>query len=460
MQSINQPSGMKAFTLVWFGQFISMLGSGMTRFALGFWAWGETGRATDLALVAFFSFGPGVLLSPIAGALVDRWNRKLVMMLSDLAAGLSTVALLLLYAAGQLQIWHIWVAGAFASAFESFQFPAYSAAISTMLPKDQYARANGMLSLAGSASGIIAPAAAAFLIIPIGINGIMLIDVFTFIFAIGSLLIVYIPQPKTTQAGQQARSSLWRESFYGFRYIFERPSLLGLQLVFFSTNLIATFSMVLLYPMILARTNSDATVLGGVEAAMGIGGVLGGLLMSTWGGPKRLVHGVLTGMALSSILGSVLLGAGQVFIVWAIGAFFSTFFIPFINGANQAIWQSKVAPDVQGRVFATRRLIAQISAPLAMLIAGPIADRVFEPAMQSGGTLVNIFGGLVGVGPGAGIAVLFLITGVLGMIAGFGGYLFPAIRNAEDILPDHDIQPIAPPEAIPDLPQSAGSQAR
>jgi len=433
-----RPTGMPAFTIVWIGQVISLLGTGMTRFALTIWAWEVTGSATALALVGFFSFGPIVLLSPVAGALVDRWNRKLVMMFSDLAAGLSTIAILLLFATNHLQIWHLYVAGAFAGAFESFQFPAYSAAVTMMLPKEQYARASGMLSLAGSASGIFAPMLAGVLLGVIGIAGIMTIDVITFLAAIGALLVVRIPQPPITELGRTGQGNLLQESAYGFRYIFERPSLLGLQLVFFTINLIATFGFTVLAPMILARTDNNEIVLGSVQSAGAIGGVAGGLLLSVWGGPRRKVHGVLLGMVLASLSGELLMGLGRDLYLWAAAAFFGSFFIPILNGSNQAIWQAKVAPDVQGRVFAVRRLIAQITAPVAMLLAGPLADHLFEPAMRSGGSLAPVFGGLVGTGVGAGMSLMFVIAGVLGAVAGLGGYAFSAVRDAEDILPDHD----------------------
>jgi DHA3 family macrolide efflux protein-like MFS transporter len=425
MTRASPPTGMLGFTVVWIGQVISLLGSGMTAFALTIWAWEITGQATALALVGFFSFGPTVVLSPVAGALVDRWNRKLVMMLSDLAAGLMSVVILMLYATNHLEIWHLYVTGAFAGAFQAFQFPAYSAAVTMMLPKTQYARASGMLSLAGSASNVFAPIAGGILLGLIGITGVLSIDIVTFVLAIGALLVVHIPQPETTEAGREGRGSLWQESFYGFRYILDRPSLLGLQLVFLAINLVAVFSGTVLAPRVLAQTGNDEVVLGSVQSAMGVGGVVGGLLLSVWGGPKRRVHGVLLG-----------LGTGPT--MWAVGGFFSLFFIPIINGSNQAIWQAKVAPDVQGRVFATRRLIAQISAPVAMLLAGPMADYLFEPGMAVGGPLTDIFGGVVGAGPGAGMALMFVITGILGILVGLGGYAFRAIRNAEDILPDHD----------------------
>lgn len=437
-----RPSGMSGFTTVWVGQVISLLGSGMTWFALTIWAWEITGQATALALVGFFAFGPTVLLSPVAGALVDRWNRKLVMMFSDLAAGISTVVVMALYATGHLEIWHIYVAGAFAGAFQAFQFPAYSAAVTMMLPKEQYARASGMLSLAQSASQVLAPIMAGALLGHIGIVGIMTIDVFTFVAAIAALLVVRIPQPDATEAGQEGKGSLWKESIYGFRYIFDRPSLFGLLSIFLVANLIFSFSFTVLAPMILARTGNDEVMLGIVQSVMGLGGVTGGLLLSAWGGPKRRIHGVLLGMAATSITGPLVLGLGNGTTGWIIGSFFTAFYIPIINGSSQAIWQSKVAPDVQGRVFAVRRMIAQIAAPLAMLICGPLADHVFEPVMMPGGNLVLYFQDLVGIGPGAGMALMFVLTGFLGGIVALAGYLFPSVRNVENILPDHEAVPV------------------
>ncbi len=436
----SQPTGMRAFTIVWFGQVVSLLGSAMTAFAFTIWAYQETGEATALALMGFFGFLPGILMSPIAGALVDRWNRKLVMMISDVAAGLSTVAVFLLYSAGNLEIWHLYIAGAFAGAFQAFQWPAYSAAISTMLKKEQYARASGMMALAESLSVVFAPGLAGVLLLSLGIQGVLLIDIITFVFAVAVLFVVYIPQPKATTEGAHSRSNLWNEVTYGFRYIFQRRSLLGLQMMFFIINLTGTLGMILLNPMVLARTGGDELSLATVQSMLGIGGVVGGLLLSVWGGPKRRVHGVLLGMAGGSLFGQVGLGLGQTVPVWAVAAFLNTAIIPILNGSNQAIWQAKVAPDIQGRVFAVRRLIAQITAPAAMLVAGPLADVVFEPAMMPGGTLTPLFGGIVGTGPGAGMALILVFTGILGAIGALSGYLLPFIRNAEDILPDYVMQ--------------------
>ena len=428
---------MKTFTVIWIGQLVSMLGSGMTRFAFGIWIYQQTGRVTEMALTIFFAMAPSILLSPIAGALVDRWNRKLVLILSDLAAGLATIVLLILFATDSLEVWHVYVAIAFSSAFDAFQFPAYSAAVTLLIPKEQYGRASGMLALAGSASGILAPIAASALIGTINMGGIMTLDIVTFIFAIGMLLLVFIPQPERSEAGQEAQGSLLRESVYGFRYIFARPSLLGLQIVFLFMNLVAMFSFAVTAPMILARTNENVLALGTTQSISAIGGFMGGLLMSTWGGPKRRVHGVLGGMIVLCLTGLLLLGLGRGVLVWSIAGFVIGLVMPVLNGSNQAIWQSKVAADVQGRVFAARRFIAQAAGLISVLIAGPFADRVFEPAMAAGGSLANIFGALLGTGPGSGMALMFILTAVAGVAVGVGGYLVPAVRNAESILEDH-----------------------
>ncbi len=225
---------------------------------------------------------------------------------------------------------------------------------------------------------------------------------------------------------------------YGFRYIWARKSLLGVQLTFTISNFFDAIGMILIAPMILARTGNNELILGTVQSALGIGGLVGGLVLATWGGPKRRIHGVLLGFIGSNLLGLVPLGLGQGVVIWSVAAFLILFFIPVINGSNQALWQAKVAPDVQGRVFATRRLIAQISGPLGMLIAGPLADRVFEPAMQGDTLLSQTLGPIFGTGPGAGMALLIVIVGLFGITAGVVGYLVRAIREVDLRLPDHD----------------------
>lgn len=433
---ISQPEGMVAFTIIWIGQVVSLLGTTMTNFALAIWAWQITGQATALALVGFFAFFPRLLVSPLAGALVDRWNRKFVMMLSDLAAVSSTAAVLLLFSTGHLQIWHLYVTGAFSGAFGAFQFPAYSATVTTMVSKKQYSRASGMLSTAQFASNIFSPVLAVILLNIVGTTGILTIDVVTFLVAIGTLLLVHVPQPMVTEEGQKSKGSLWKESVYGFRYILERPSLLGLLLIFLAINLIFTFANTVLTPMLLARTGDNTAILGIVQSATGIGGVAGSIVLSIWGGPKRRIYGVL-GSCVVAMFGVLLTGLGQGLYIWTLAAFVGIFFIPIANGSSQAIWQSKVAPDVQGRVFATRSMIATASIPAAMLLSGFLADQIFEPSMMPEGHLAPIFRILVGTGPGAGMAVMFVIAGILGMLVCIGGYAIRVVKNIEVILPDH-----------------------
>lgn len=439
MEKRRGPSGMTAFTIIWVGQFLSLLGTGISRFAITLWAWELTGQATALALAAFFAFAPSIIMTPIAGALVDRWyrQRKLVMMISDVAAGVSTIALLLLSLNGSLQIWHIYAAGVFSSTFGSFQWPAYSAAITTMVDRRNYGRTSAMLSLAESASGILAPIFGAAFYVAIRLDGVLLIDIVTFLFAVGSLALVHIPVPQEAAASTEGKGSLLTEALYGFRYIAARPSLLGLQLVFFFGNMFTTAAFVLMSPMILSRTGNNEGILSIVTAMAGVGSIVGGIAMSVWGGPKRRVYGVLFGWLFSSLFGTVILGLGQGLLIWIIGALGESLAIAPVNASNQAIWQSKVPPELQGRVFSARSLIAQISTPLTMLIAGPLADYVFEPAMREGGALTGIFGGVVGVGPGAGMGLMFVFTGLFTGLVAVIGYLTPAVRNVETIIPDH-----------------------
>lgn len=447
----SQPAGMRGFTVVWFGQLISMLGTGMTNFALSFWIFEKTGQATALTIAIFCFVAPSILLSPLAGALVDRWNRKLVIILTDLAAGIVTIAwLIILLTNGDLQLWQIYLGNIITGAFNALQFPAFSAAVTLMIPKEQYGRAAGMLDFAGAASNILAPVMAGALLGPIGLSGIMFIDVVTFILAILAVMVVYMPQPEAQPVpdGQKA-PSLLQDSVFGFHYIWKRPSLLGLQFVFTALNFIAAFGMAIMIPMILARTQNNAGALATTQSIAAFGGVVGGLIMSTWGGPKRRVKGVLWGMSAESVLGPIVMGVSRSVAGWAIGGFMSQLFIPIINGSNQAIWQSKVPPAIQGRVFATRRMIAQISFPLAVLLAGPLADNIFEPAMSSDGILASVFGGLVGTGPGAGMGLMMFLSGVIGAAIGLIGYWIPAIRNVEDILPDFDATPVMAPEMEP-----------
>lgn len=434
-----QPTGMRALLLVSVGQLISIIGTLMTGFALAFWAFEETGRATELALVGFFTFTPMVLLGPVAGALVDRWNRKTILIVSDLFAGLSSIAVLLLYVIGNLQIWHLYITSFFASSLQAFQLPAYLAAMATMVPKEQYARANGVISLSESAPRIIAPAMAGLLLDVIGIQGVLLIDVATFVVAVAATLAVHIPQPTVTaKAREQGSGSLLKEVAYGFCYIADRPNLLILLLVFAAHNLFVGLHASLYRPMILARTNSDQMILAMVQSGFGIGGVIGGLVVVAWGGPRgRKVRAVL-GFFLLCAVARWGLGSDGPAVLWVLSSFVVALTYAIGKSLRHALWQSKVAPHVQGRVMSTRQMIRLLTYIVTMLAAGPLADQVFEPAMMPGGRLADAFGWLVGTGPGAGMGLLTVLDGAVCGLILLGGFLLPAVRNIEALIPDHD----------------------
>ena len=438
MEPTRKPTGMSAFIVVWIGQLVSVLASSMSHFALTIWMYQQTESATAMGLMQVFFITPFLLISPFAGVMVDRYNRKLMMMISDLAAILATGGIFLLYSLGMLEFWHLYIAAVLNGIGNTFQWPAYSAAISTMIPKEQLGRANGLMSLMEAGPGVIAPLLAGMLLPIIELTGILLVDVITFFFAVGALLFVHIPQPRKTEEGQQKSGNIWSEAAYGFTYIFARPSLLGLQLVFFFGNLFSGIGWTVMAPMILARTDSNSIIFGTVQTAGALGGVAGGILMSVWGGFKRRVHGVLLGWILTSISGMLLLGIGQGLELWIPAMVLASLFSPLINASNQAIWQAKVAPDLQGRVFSARRLIAWFTNPISPIIAGLLADFVLEPSMRTGGSLASMFGGLVGTGPGSGMGLLLVFCGLGAALVGLSGYFIPAIRNAEDLLPDHD----------------------
>lgn len=445
----KRPTGMVGFTVIWIGQIVSVLASAMSQFGLTIWVFERTQSATVMGLMQVFFITPFLLISPFAGVMVDRHNRKLMMMISDLAAGLGTIFVLVFNWLGMLEVWHLYMTSIIFGLGMSFQWPAYSAAISTMVPKEQYGRANGMMSLIEAGPGVVAPLLAGSLLPFIGLTGILLIDVVTFTFAVGALMFVHIPQPPRTVEGAQGQGGMLKEAAFGFKYIFARPSLLGLQMVFFMGNLFTGMLFTLLAPMILSRTDNNSLMFGSVQTAGAIAGVIGGVIMSAWGGFKRRVHGVLLGWMVTGI-GSAILGFTGGLPIWIIGIAIASVTGPLVNASNQAIWQAKVAPDVQGRVFSARRLIAWFTNPISPIIAGTLADYVIEPQMRvTSSSLSQTFGWLVGTGPGAGMGLIIVFCGAITILIGLAGYFIPAIHNAESVLPDHDELEKVEADAIP-----------
>jgi MFS family permease len=407
----------------------------MTRFALLIWAYQQTGAATTVALLGFFSFIPFVVVSPLAGMVVDRVDRRLVMLFSDLAAGITTIGLLFLYLSGDLAIWHLYAAGLLTGIGEAFQGPAYSAATTLMVAPKDFNRVNGLRTLAESASQVLAPLFAGALMVWIGLAGVMWVDVATFVVAMVTLLIVRVPQPVADDS--EHAPGHWRtDMIYGLRFIFQRPGLVGLTAILVGLNLFATITYFSILPALILGKGAGELGWATVQMGLGLGGVMGSILASTWGGPKRRIHAIY-GAAALSFMTDWFFAFGQTVIVWTAGAFVGSFFVPLIMGNNRSIWQSKVPPAAQGRVFAASGMLRTAVNPIAYLVAGPLADQVFGPAMRAGGALAPLFGPLIGTGPGAGIALMFFFTGILGTSMAICGYLWRPSRRVEVDLPDY-----------------------
>jgi MFS family permease len=439
---------MRKFVIVWLGQLLSLTGSAMTRFVLAIWLWQQSGKATALVLVGVFTGVSALLTNAVAGPVIDRLSRKLVIILADLMLALTTLTLLLLAWTNQLAAWHIYLASAFSGVFGTFHLLAFSASITLLIPKQHYTRANSMLSLAHYSSAIAAPAFAGMLIAPIGITGVMLFDIVTFFFAVVTILATHFPRV-VDKSGAPGKS--WKAATFGFRYIFSRPSLRGLLFVLFAFSLAESFGYPLFAPMILARTGGNEVILGLVQSTLGIGGVIGGAVVTVWGGFKRKINGVLLGLILTGLLGDSLMGLGRGLPAWLLAAILIEMFIPLTFGSNNAIWQSKVPPEQQGRVFAARNMLSTFGEPIALLCTGLLADHVFEPAMAPGGALAPLLGWLVGTGPGAGMALLLVGCGVLCAGAAIWGYLHRPVREIEEILPDHDTPAVDPAKQPADV---------
>ncbi|HTX89876.1 MAG TPA: MFS transporter [Anaerolineales bacterium] len=437
----RRPSGMTGLMIVLAGQAISILASNMTSFALSIWVFQKTSSATDLGVMQSAFTVPYLLLIPLAGVFVDRYNRKLMMMVSDLTAALGTLSIFILFATHQLEIWHFFIINGFIGLGSAFQWPAYSAAITTMIPKEQYGRANGMMSLVQAGPSAIAPLLAGALMPHIGLTGVMIIDLSTFLLAIGALMLIRVPPPRQTVEGQAGKGNIFKEATFGFKYIFQRPSLFGIVIILFAANLFLGFPNSVQVPLVLSRTGNNSVILGAVETAGAVSWVLGSLIMSAWGGLKNRIHGTLVGWSFFCLVGNILFGLGRGLGVWIPTSLLCGLGATLGNASSQSLLQAKVAPDVQGRVFAARRLLTWAPDMFTPILGGLLADHLLEPAMQSGTGLARAFGWMAGTGRGSGMAVEMIVFGGLTITALLAGYAFPAIRQVERLLPDHDQLP-------------------
>jgi MFS transporter, DHA3 family, macrolide efflux protein len=425
---------MKTFIFIWIGQFVSLLGSSLTSFALGIWVYQNTKSVTLYTLVLLSAVLPPILFSPFIGALVDRWPRRWVMILSDAGAGIGTLLLTLLLIFGKLEVWSVCIISAISTLCSSFQQPAYSAAIALLVPKEYLDRANSMVQVGDAVSSIIAPVLGGVLLVSIKLEGVILIDFVTFLLALIPLLLLKFPEAEVIPGKQDRETSLFREAVSGWTYIAERPGFLGL-LIFLALSTFLVEVVVTLFTPFILSFSSPAT-LGTIISIGSFGALLSSLLISIRGVPKPLISGIfgfemLGGLCIFMIGVSnsipLITGAVCLFLVGA----------PIVSICVETIFQTKVARDFQGRVFATSQMITGLSSALALIVAGPLTDRVFEPLMASNsGFLAGSVGQIIGTGPGRGIGLIFIFMGAMSILLTALAYQYPRLRLVENELPD------------------------
>lgn len=428
-----QNKSFKMFLLIWVGQFISVIGTSLTSFALGFWVLTETGSVTQFSMIILSIVLPTVIISPFAGVIIDRFSRKKLMMMSNCVAALSTGIILVLVLTNTLEIWHIYVTSALASAFNTFLMPSYQSVISLLVPKQQLGRANGMIQVGESASIIIAPTVAGFLLHLYGLHAVIVIDLLAFTIAITTLIFAKIPELEIKQTTKLNIKQFFNEAKEGLNYIMSRTAFKWLLILSAILNLLLGFVNVLVQPLIIALSSEQ--ILGIVLSISGFGMLLGGIIISIWGGPKKRINGMFLGCGIAGIL--ITLAGTTTSIVFITACFcLFLFFMPMVNSCSQAIWQSKVEASIQGRVFSIRRMLGVSLYPLAIIMAGPLVDKVFNPLMAENGVLSNSIGQLIGVGDGRGIGLMFTIIGLLFVTITTAIYLHPKVRNMEIDIPD------------------------
>jgi MFS family permease len=442
----------RTFVILWLGQMVSSIGSGMTYFSLTLWVWHLTESVTAIALIAFFFQLPQIGIALFSGILVDRVPRKLLLVVSDAVAAGCTLSVGLLAATQHLQIWNIYCIAAIYGCFGHIQVLTYATTVPLIVPKQQYLRANSMGSLVGSSAAIVAPALAGILYPMLGLPGITLIDLATFAIAISTVLLVRIPRTydnsgnysenslendSATGVEEPRSKGIWREITFGFRYIGSRRSLVSMVVVLSAFVFLSQLGEALYEPMILARTQGNAQVLGMAVAASGVGGVVGGLILSIWGGFRSQIRGMLIGFVGTGV-SNMVFGLGQQPLIWVTAQFCASLHSPLIFSSYTAVWYAKVAPKLQGRVFAADHLIGLVIAAIASLLAGPLADQIFEPSVRSGGLLTSIVSPVLGVGPGSGIALLYVTVSIGIIVLGVSSFAVQPLRNAEKIMPDYD----------------------
>jgi MFS family permease len=419
---------MRPFIVVWLGQLFSIIGSGLTGFVLGVWVYQQTGSATAFALNQLAFALPHVLVLTMAGVLVDRWDRRHLLLLCDATAALTTLGLAVLLYSGRLEVWHTYLVNAAWGVIAALQVPALLAATPALVPRRHLMRAAG-LSRSAIALGLLASPLLAGVLLPvIGLVGVVLVDFASYFFALSALLLVRIPRPARV-AEHQAPAPLWRSALEGWHYVAAQPGFRGILGYLAVVNLALHMARVLALPMVLTFTSPQTLAW---MVSVGVGGMIaGGLSLALCPiPPQRRMTGLLLGGLLGG-LGLVTMGLRPSPVLVAIGMFGAYFSLPVIDSCVDVIWQTRTPAWVHGRVSASFRLAGAISAPVAYASAGPLADRVFEPMLAAGGRLAAALGPGFGSGPGRGTGLMYVLLGLGAGVAVIVTYLSPAVRRIE-----------------------------
>jgi DHA3 family macrolide efflux protein-like MFS transporter len=366
------------FFTIWGGQAFSLVGSALVQFALVWWLTAKTGSATILATATLAALLPQIVLGPFAGALVDRWNRRSIMIVADSSIAAVTGMLIFLFATGRVQVWHVYVIMFLRSLGGAFHSPAMTSSTSLMVPDKHLARIAGMNQTLQGITSIFAPPLGALLISLLPTEQVLAIDIGTAALAVIPLFFIPIPQPPhlTAQANRTAqKTSYWHDLRAGFLYVVKWPGLFGVILLAMLLNFLLSPASSLLPLLVRQEFHGGAQQLAWVESVFGVGVILGGLALSVWGGFKRRIMTSFCGI-IGIGVGVILGGLAPADLFWLLLAanFILGFTQVFANGPLMAIFQSAVTPDMQGRVFSLISAGATAMMPLSLLIAGPVSD--------------------------------------------------------------------------------------
>jgi MFS family permease len=444
----------RVFLIIWLGQFLSIIGSGMTSFVLGIWVFQRHSSTTQFSTVVLAASLPGILMGPFAGALVDKWDKRRTMIVAVLGQAVATLALAGLFATNRIEsYWQVYPAIILIAVCGAFQWPALSAACAVLVPKEHYSQAGALWQLNQAAVMIASPMIAAALLPIAKIEGIVLFDAVTYVFALSSLLFIRIPNPEPSADGEDTDASdgrviaFLRQVSQGFRYIKARRALLQLLVYTLYFNIVLDMVQIIVMP--LAVKDGTPTRLASIMAASAFGMVAGSMIMAVWSGPKKKINAVLLS---GTVLGAALVIAGpQQHPLWLAASFFLfAMCIPMGLSSAGAIWLSKTAHDLVGRVTATTTTLAQLCFPVACVIAPFLTDRVFVPLLVPDGSLApTAVGALFGTGPQRGVGLLLTAMGLTTIVLSVAAFASPRLRFIEDELPEMSTPPIelSEPEA-------------